>query len=73
MQKKVTETHPLSGPVKKLSLAGAKPLKLTTLKTLSAVFPKAQSSQSKAKMEAKMNPQAPKIMKNLQREHIKKH
>ena len=54
MQKKVTETHPQSGLVKRLSLAGAKPLKLTTLTTLSAVFPKAQSSQSRAKMEAKM-------------------
>ena len=54
MYKKVTETHPQSGPVKKLSLAGAKPPKLTTLTTLSAVFPKAQSSQSRAKMEAKM-------------------
>ena len=54
MQKKVTETHSQSGPVKRLSLAGAKPLKLTTLTTLSAVFPKAQKSQSKAKMEAKM-------------------
>ena len=54
MQKKVTETHPQSGPVKRLSLARAKPLKLTTLTTLSAVFPKAQSSQSRAKMEAKM-------------------
>ena len=52
--KKITETHPQSGPVKRLSLAGAKPLKLTTFTTLSAVFPKAQSSQSKAKMEAKM-------------------
>jgi hypothetical protein len=54
LQEKVTETHPQSGPVKRLSLAGAKPLKLTTLTTLSAVFPKAQSSQSGAKMEAKM-------------------
>ena len=54
LQKKDTETHPQSGPVKRLSLAGAKPLKLTTLTTLSAVFPKAQSSQSRAKMEAKM-------------------
>ena len=54
MQKEVTETHLQSGPVKRLSLAGAKPLKLTTLTTLSAVFPKAQSSQSRAKMEAKM-------------------
>ena len=54
MQKKATETHPQSGPVKRLSLAGAKPLKLTTFTTLSAVFPKAQSSQSRAKMEAKM-------------------
>ena len=53
-KKTVTETHPQSGPVKRLSLAGAKPLKLTTLTTLSAVFPKAQSSQSRAKMEAKM-------------------
>ena len=52
--KKITETHPQSGPVKRLSLAGAKPLKLTTLTTLSAVFLKAQSSQSRAKMEAKM-------------------
>ena len=54
MEKKVTETHPQSGLVKRLSLAGAKPLKLTTLITLSAVFPKAQSSQSRAKMEAKI-------------------
>ena len=53
-EKKVAETHPQSGPVKRLSLAEAKPLKLTTLKTLSAVFPKAQSSQSRAKMEAKV-------------------
>ena len=53
-KKTVTETHPQSGPVKTLSLARAKPLKLTTLTTLSAVFPKAQSSQSIAKMEAKM-------------------
>ena len=56
MQKKVTETHPQSGPVKRLSLTGAKPLKLTTLTTLSAVFPEAQSSQIKAKMEAKIGP-----------------
>ena len=54
LKKKVTETHPQSGPVKRLSLAGAKPLKLTTLTTLSAVFPKGQSSQSWANMEAKM-------------------
>ena len=53
-KKTVTETHPQSGPVKTLSLARAKPLKLTTLTTLSAVFPKAQSSQSRAKMEAKV-------------------
>ena len=73
MQKKVTETHPHSGLVKRLSLARAKPLKLTTFTTLSAVFPKAQRSQSRAKMEAKMGPRAPKIMKNLQSEHLKKH
>ena len=54
MQKEVTETHLKSGPVKRLSLARAKPLKLTTFTTLSAVFLKAQSSQSRAKMEAKM-------------------
>ena len=53
-KKTVTETHPQSGPVKTLSLARAKPLKLTTLTTLSTVSPKAQSSQSRAKMEAKM-------------------
>ena len=53
-KKTVTETHPQSGPVKTLSLVRAKPLKLTTITTLSAVFPKAQSSQSRAKMEAKM-------------------
>ena len=52
--KKFTETHLQSGPVKKLSLAGAKPLKLTTITTLAAVFPKAQSSQTRAKMKAKM-------------------
>jgi hypothetical protein len=54
LKKKVTETYPQSGPEKRVSLAGAKPLKLTTFTTLSAVFPKAQSSQSRAKMEAKM-------------------
>ena len=54
LQKKLTETHPQWGPVKKLSLAGAKPLKLTTFTTLSTVFAKAQSFQSRAKMEAKM-------------------
>ena len=54
MQKNVTETHPQSGPVKRLSLARAKPLKLTIFTTLSAVLPKAQNSESKAKMEAKM-------------------
>ena len=55
LKKKNTETHPQSGPVKRLSLAGAKPLKLTTLTTLSAVFLKAQSSQSEAKKEASSN------------------
>ena len=54
MKKKVTETHLQSGPGKRLGLAEVKPLKLTTLTTLSAVFPKAQSSQSRANMEAKM-------------------
>ena len=54
LKKKVTETNPQSGPVKRLNLAGAKPLKLTTITTLSAVFEKAQRSQSRAKMEAKM-------------------
>ena len=54
MKKKVTETHLQSEPAKRLGLAEVKPLKLTTLTTLSAVFPKAQSSQSRAKMEAKM-------------------
>ena len=65
--------HPQLRPEKRISLAGAKPLKLTTLTTLSAVFPKAQSSQSRAKMEAKMGPRAPKIKKNRHREHLKKH
>ena len=51
----MTETHRQSGPVKRLSLAGAKTLKLTTITTLSAIFPKAQSSQSRAKMEAKID------------------
>jgi hypothetical protein len=51
--KKVTETYPQSGPEKRVSLAGAKPLKLTTITTLSAVFPKAQSFQSRAKMKPK--------------------
>ena len=45
---------PRSEHVKRINLARAKPPKLTTLTTLSAVFPKAQSSQSRAKMEAKM-------------------
>ena len=52
--KNVMEMHPQSGHVKRISPAGAKPPKLTTLTTLSAVFPKAQSSQSRAKMEAKI-------------------
>ena len=56
MQKNGHRNSPTIRTCKKLSLAGAKPLKLTTLTTLSAVFPKAQSSQSRAKMEAKMVP-----------------
>ena len=63
LQKKVTETHPQSGLVKRLGLAGAKPLKLTTLTTLSAVFPKAQSSQSRAKKTPKCKLRAPRIHK----------
>ena len=59
MQKPIIKTHPQSRPAKRLSLAGAKPLKLTTLTTLSAVFPKAQSSQSRAKTEAKMGSLGP--------------
>ena len=45
--KHVTEMHPQSGHVKRISLAGAKPPKLTTLTTCSAVFPKAQTELSK--------------------------
>ena len=73
MQKQITESQPQSGPTKRLCLARAKPLKLTTITALSAVFLKVQSSQSRAKMEAKMKSWAPKIMKNLQREHLKKY
>ena len=70
MQKKVTETHPQSGPVKRLSLAGAKPLKLTTLTTLSAVLPQAQRFQMKPKRELKSRFRAPKSGKNHTKEPL---
>ena len=55
LKKEVTETYPQSGPEKRLSLTGAKPLKLTSVTTLSAVSPKAQTSQSEAKKEAEID------------------
>ena len=54
LQKKHPRNAPTAKTCKKVPLGGVKPLKLTTITTLSAVFPKAQSSQSRAKMEAKM-------------------
>ena len=53
-QKDDHPNEPVAKPCKKALSGGLKPLKLTTIKTLSAVFPKAQSSQSKAKQEAEM-------------------
>ena len=52
--KKCHRNAPTVRTCKKTQSGKAKPLKLTTFTTLSAVFPKAQSSQSRAKMEAKM-------------------
>ena len=48
-KKTIIETHPQPRPVKTLRLEGVKPLELP-----SAFFPKAQSSQSKAKNGAEM-------------------
>ena len=50
----IIETHPQPRAAKRLRLGGVKPLKLTTLTTLSTVFPKAQRSQSEAKKEAEI-------------------
>ena len=50
----IIETHPQPKAEKKLRLGGVKPLKLTTITTLSAVFPKAQRSQSEAKKGTKI-------------------
>ena len=53
-KKIIIETHPQPRAAKRLRLGGVKPLKLTTITTLSAVFPKAQRSQSRARMEAEV-------------------
>ena len=50
----ITETHPEPRPAKRLRLEAVNPVKFTTITTLSAVYPKAQSFQSKAKKEAEM-------------------
>jgi len=50
-QKIIIGTHPQPRAAKRLRLGGIKPLKLTNITTLSAVFPKAQRSQAKAKRE----------------------
>ena len=50
----IIETPPQPRPAKKLSLAGAKHLKLTTIIKLLAVFPKDQRSQSEARQIAEM-------------------
>jgi len=68
----ITETHPQPRPEKRLRLGGVKTLKLTTLITLSAVFPKAQNSQSKTKKEPGWRLRAPKINNKLKKEHLKK-
>ena len=71
-EKLIIETHPQSRPANRLRLEGVKPLKLTTLKTLSAVFPKAQSSQSEAKKEAEIEASGSKTIKNRENEHPEK-
>ena len=50
----IIETRPQPRAEKRFRLGGVKPLKLTTITTLSAVFPKAQRSQSEAKKEAEI-------------------
>ena len=71
-KKIIIETHPQPRPAKRLRLGGIKPLKLTTLTTLSAVFPKARSSQSRAKKGPKWRLRATKITKQFKKEHAKK-
>ena len=52
----IIETHPQPRPAKRLRLEGVKPLKVITSTRPSTVFPKAQSSQSKTKKGAEMEP-----------------
>ena len=50
----IIETRPQPRAEKRLRLGRAKPVKLTTLTPLSAVFPKAQRSQREAKNDAEI-------------------
>ena len=50
----IIETHPQPRAAKKFRLEGIKPLKLKTFTTLSAVFPKAQSSEIEANQKTEM-------------------
>ena len=54
MQKKVTETHPLSGLVKKTQTGRGQTSEIDNLYNTFSCFPEAQSSQSRANMEAEM-------------------
>ena len=50
----IIETHPHPRAAKRLRPGRVKPLKLTTITTLSVVFPKAQRFQNEAKKEAEI-------------------
>jgi hypothetical protein len=66
----ILETHPQPRATKRLHLGGVKPLKLTTLTTLSAVLPQAQRYQMKPKREPKSRFRAPKSGKNHTKEPL---
>ena len=51
-KKTIIRTHPQPRAAKRLCLRGVKPVRLTNFTTLSAIFPKAQRSQSEAKKGA---------------------
>ena len=69
----ISGTHPHPRAAKRLCLEGVKPLKLKTFTTLSAVFLKAQISQSETKKEAKMEASGMQNItnKNQKNEHPK--
>ena len=68
----IIETHRQPRAAKPFPLRGVKPVKLTTLTTLSAVFPKAQRSQNEATKEGEIEASRTQILQKSEKRTRKK-